>query len=105
MKKRRRKRHQAHAKPNLHITIGNIFDSKLAQRSAQLDAAADREWFRRHPDVQRFVRLATIRELVAHGCPPGTKVQVQRGPLGSQFRVFLTPERNSFLDHAIGGSN
>ncbi|HEX3655205.1 MAG TPA: hypothetical protein VHV55_05345 [Pirellulales bacterium] len=105
MKKNQRKPQHSRPDPDVHLLFGDVADRGMAQLSIQIDAATDREWFRQHPDAQEFERPATVREVAATGHPPGTRVRVVRGQLGSQFRVFLLPKRRGFFDDVIGGPN
>lgn len=77
---------------DLHIHIGDPpADVAAAFESCRIDAAEDREWFRRHPHETRRERPASVRELRAHSLPIGTVVVVLLGPFGGQVRMFFPP--------------
>jgi hypothetical protein len=81
--------------PNHQITLGNVRDPEMRRKSAEIDAAKDREWFRRNPNADEYEREASLRELLTFGYPSGTRVHVKRGPMGSQLRVFLLPKHRT----------
>ena len=56
--------------------------------SGEIDAAADSEWFDRHPGEYMRTRLCSRYELIFSGCLPGATVDVYRLPSGVQFRVI-----------------
>lgn len=76
-----------------HLNIGPAtpIDPVAAQLSCELDAARDRDWFRKHPRRMERTRMPSAYEVAAHNLPPGSKVHVRRGPLGSQIRSILPP--------------
>lgn len=85
-------RRHFHVGNDLHIQIGDSpADIDAARESCRIDAAADREWFRRHPRETRRERPASVRELRAHSLPIGTVVVVLLGPFGEQLRMFFPP--------------
>ena len=55
----------------IHLGVGRLADRAAAEAACQIDAAADRDWLAAHP-AQAMV--------------------VGHGPLGSQIRLFVTPE-------------
>ena len=86
-----RRRKSQHEMANILLTSGPIADYAQAQMSMDVDAAADREWLRAHPNKICRVRPASIREVVAFNLLPGSKTAVVRGPDGSQVRAFMDP--------------
>ena len=72
MSKHAQRRH-FHVGNDLHIQMGNPpVDVDAARESCRIDAAADREWFRQHPNETRRVRPSSVLELKATGAPIGT---------------------------------
>ena len=82
-------------KPNdFQIYLGTgLADRAAANKSAKIDAAADRAWLAAHPQATERQRLASSRELKAFNLSVGTMVDVSRGPYGSQVRTFLDPPK------------
>jgi hypothetical protein len=87
MKKRRERRRTARG----HVFLGPVQDPGMARASCQLDAAADRRWFREHPKAKVRERPASALELAAWGLLRGATVRVRRRPDGSQVREFFDP--------------
>ena len=87
MKKRRERRRAARG----HVFLGPVDDPGMARASCELDAAADKRWFREHPNAKVRERPASPLEVAALGLAPGTTVRVQRRPDGSQVRRFIDP--------------
>ena len=91
MSKHAQRRH-FHVGNDVHIHFGDSpADADAARESCRIDAAEDREWFRRHPRETRRERPASVRELRAHSLPIGTVVVVLLGPFGEQVRMFFPP--------------
>ena len=89
---RREQRQKAQAGADLHLQLGHRpVDAIASQESCRIDAAADREWFAKHPTKIRREWPASIRELKAHGMPIGSRTVVLRGPDGAQIRMFEPP--------------
>lgn len=72
---------------------GPVQDPVEAWASNEIDAADDRRWLAEHPQADERHRMATTREMAAYGLPPGCSVVVQRGPMGSQFRLIYPPAK------------
>ena len=88
-----RKRHDSTRRRG-HIVAGPVKDAELAAMSCSTDAAADREWFRRHRGITERTRPATFVELAALGLPPGAMVVVTRHRGGVQSRAFFLPTQS-----------
>lgn len=79
-------------KDDVHLQIGQQpVDAKAAEESCRIDAADDRVWFAQNPRAMMRERLASSRELKAHGLLPGTLAVIFRGPCGTQIRMFMNP--------------
>ena len=78
-------------KNDVHLTFQRqpIANPAAMESSCDIDAAADREWFRTHPGQTRRRRPASIRELAALHHPPETIVEVMLLPSGAQMRCFI----------------
>jgi hypothetical protein len=88
----RRRKRRSH-EPDLHFHFSSaIKDRAASEASCRFDPAADRRWFQQHPDVNERERPCSLREMMATGCPPGSRVLVIRGPEGSQIRMILDPD-------------
>jgi hypothetical protein len=80
---------RAQAPPNdLTITCCEVRDQAAARRSAEVDAALDKQWFIDHPREFERYRTASCDEVQAFGCKVGSVVLVRRGPYGSQIRMI-----------------
>jgi hypothetical protein len=87
MSKRRKRRRTIRG----HVFLGPVDDPGMARASCELDAAADKRWFREHPNAEVRERPASPLEVVAMALAPGTTVQVHRLPDGTQMRFFVGP--------------
>ena len=81
--------HILHHGDDSHLAFGPMLDAASWAQSVDVDAVADREWFRTHPRESVRRRQASFRECLATGCESGTIVVVSRGPGQSQIRAFL----------------
>ncbi len=81
------------AEPDTHVSYGlPVRDPVQAAASCEVDAAADRRWFRRHKGVRVRTRPASVRERRAFGLADGTTVRVYLLSGGSQTRAFCPPK-------------
>ncbi len=81
------------AEPDTHVSHGlTVRDPAQAAASCEVDAAADRRWFRRHKGVRERTRPASVRETRAFGLADGATVRVHLLSDGRQIRIFPDPE-------------
>ena len=90
---RRARRRPARPEDAFVVLHGKIKDLAAAREVHETDAADDRRWLAEHPEADARHRMATAREMVACGLPPGCTVVVCRGPMGSQIRMIFPPQK------------
>jgi hypothetical protein len=91
MKNNRRHHNQCHQgrRETLNLTPGGIKNLAAFAESADIDVAADRSWFDKHPSANIRMRPISPREVKASGRPAGTPVTVVRRP-GMLVRLIGT---------------
>ena len=72
------------------VSVGGIVNRAAWEKSCQVDAVRDRDWFTARPGVTERVRPPTLNELMAINRGIGeVEVHVKRQPDGAQYRAFV----------------